>query len=79
VERVILQPGKDGEVDVIQLLVEQGITKTKNEARRLIKQGGVKLNQVVLRQPAVKAEQVEGLLQVGSRHFRQLVLRKASG
>jgi tyrosyl-tRNA synthetase len=70
---VAVEAGEGGVVDVVSLLVAQGIAKTKNEARRLITQGGVKLNGVVLKRPGVPAAEAGGVLQVGARHFRKLV------
>lgn len=67
-----------GNVDMIELLVGQGIAKTKNEARRLLKQGAVKLNQAVVSQAVLPAGQAAGLLQVGPRHFRQVAVTGGS-
>ena len=72
-EIVTLSPGAEGTVNVIELLVAQGLAKTKNEARRLLRQGGVKLNGVVLTQPSLPLSESSGVLQVGSRHFRKLI------
>mgnify|MGYP001563398696 CR=1 FL=1 len=72
-ETVTLRPSAEGTVNVIELLVAQGLAKTKNEARRLLRQGGVKLNGVVLTQPSLPLAESGGVLQVGSRHFRKLV------
>ena len=61
-------------VNLVELLVAQGLANTKNEARRLLRQGGVKLNGVPVKDPVVPAGQAAGaVLQVGSRHFRKLV------
>jgi tyrosyl-tRNA synthetase len=70
---VYLQVEAGGTVNVVELLVSQGLVKTKNEARRLVGQGGVKLNGVVLKRPSIPLAESEGILQVGSRHFRKLV------
>ena len=72
---VHVQAGERGTVDVVHLLVSQGLAKTNNEARRLLKQGGVKINGVVLKKPSMLVADSEGVLQVGSRHFRKLVLQ----
>jgi len=62
-------------VNLVDLLVSEKLAKTKNEARRLLRQGGVKLNGVPVKGPMVPAAQASGaVLQVGSRHFRKLVL-----
>ena len=60
-------------VSIVELLVSERLTKTKNEARRLLRQGGVKLNGVPVHGPDVSwARGTEAVLQVGSRHFRKL-------
>ncbi len=60
-------------VSVVELLVSEKLVKTKNEARRLLRQGGVKLNGVPVHGPDVSwARGTEAVLQVGSRHFRKL-------
>ncbi|PIQ83524.1 MAG: tyrosine--tRNA ligase [Candidatus Omnitrophica bacterium CG11_big_fil_rev_8_21_14_0_20_63_9] len=70
---VRVAPGPDGTVDFVELLVGQGLAKTKNEARRLLRQGGVKLGGSVVKQPSLPAASCAGVLQVGPRHFRKLV------
>ena len=70
---IALQAGPEGIVDLVSLLVEERLAKTKNEARRLIGQGGVKLNGVPLKRPALPGAEAAGVLQVGSRHFRKLI------
>jgi tyrosyl-tRNA synthetase len=58
-------------VNVIELLVEAGLTRSKSEARRLIQQGGVRLDG----QQIADIEQrisTEGVLQVGKRRFVRL-------
>ena len=62
-------------VNIVELMVNQGLAKTKNEARRLIEQGGVKLNGTALKRPAIPLAESAGILQVGSRYFRKLVKR----
>ena len=62
-----------GQVDFVELLVGEGLAKTKNEARRLLKQGAVKLNGKALKGAAHPLGESAGVLQVGSRHFRKLL------
>jgi tyrosyl-tRNA synthetase len=71
--QVKLRAGANGQVDLIELLVAERLAKTKNEARRLLRQGAVKLNGTVVKTPLVPAVQAAGILKVGSRHFRKLV------
>ena len=71
---VAVSASKDGKVDVVALLVEAKLAKTKNEARRLLTQGGVKLNGTPVKEPLLSLSAARGaVLQVGSRHFRKLV------
>ena len=69
-----LEADASGVVDLIQLIVNEGIAKTKNEARRLLKQKAVKLNRRPIQTPTLPLDEAVGELQVGSRHFRRLVL-----
>ena len=64
-------------VNLVELLVVSGLAATKNEARRLLKQGGVKLNGKTVTSPSLPRAEVSGaVLQVGSRRFRKLVLTR---
>ncbi len=66
-------------VDVISLLIEANLAKTKNDARRLLRQGAVKLNGVAVTQPRISFKEAVGaVLQVGSRRFLKLALDKSS-
>jgi tyrosyl-tRNA synthetase len=67
-----LKPGQYGLVD---LLGESGLAASKTEARRLLQQGGVKVDQAVVKADlavVLKAKQ-EILLQVGKRKYLRLV------
>jgi len=70
-----VQPQADaaGRVDLIELLVSEGLASTKNEARRLLRQGAVKLNGKAASLPLLSLAEASGVLQVGSRHFLKLV------
>ena len=71
-----VQADGDGKVNLVELLVRAKLAKTNNDARRLIRQGGVKLNGTPVTTPSVYHTQASGaVLQVGSRHFRKLVAR----
>jgi len=64
-----LRAGKD---NIIEVLLDSGLVKTKNEARRLIHQGGVSLDAVKLdKEDAIIYK--EGILKVGKRRFLKLV------
>jgi tyrosyl-tRNA synthetase len=70
---VTVRAGAEGRVDLIELMVQESLAKTRNEARRLLTQGAVKLNGQVVRRPELPLGESAGVLQVGSRHFRRLV------
>jgi tyrosyl-tRNA synthetase len=56
----------------VDLLVEQGLAKSKSEARRLIEQNGVKFEGATITD-ALQVIDREGILQVGKRHFLKLI------
>lgn len=58
---------------VLDVLVESGLAKSKNEARRLIEQNGVKLDGAVL-SDATQPFPGSGVLQVGKRRFLRIEL-----
>jgi len=62
-------------LNLVDLLVAEKLAKTKNEARRLLKQGGVKLDGKPVKGSAMSVAHLapESVLQVGSRRFLKLV------
>jgi tyrosyl-tRNA synthetase len=62
-------------VDLIEIMVESGIAKTKNEARRLIKQKAVKIDGKVQDsfEVAYNGLKSDAVFQVGSRKFFKLL------
>lgn len=64
---------KNGKVWVVKLLRHLDFAKTNSEARRLIEQGAVKLNDEVVASPDAEIQIVEGdLVQVGKRKIARL-------
>ena len=62
-----------GTPKLADLLAENGLAKSRSDARRLIEQGGVRLDGVTLKDPAEPVSpQVEAVLQVGKRRFVRL-------
>lgn len=61
-------------INVVDLLAASGLTKSKGEARRLIQQGGVRLDGEKMKsiEETVTVEQ-EAVLQVGKRRFMKLI------
>lgn len=65
-----------GEINILDLMAEANLVGSKSEGRRLIQQGGVRLNGNVVEDSAtvVNAESGEQVLQVGKRRFLRVVL-----
>jgi tyrosyl-tRNA synthetase len=62
-----------GAPPLVDLLTENGLAKSRSDARRLIEQGGVRLDGVTLKDPAaLVSPQDEPVLQVGKRRFVRL-------
>jgi tyrosyl-tRNA synthetase len=68
----------EGSINIVDLLAASGLAKSKGEARRLINQGGVRLNgeKVESIEEMVTVEE-EAVLQVGKRKFMQLIASSA--
>lgn len=58
--------------NIVNILIDSGLVKTKNEARRLIRQGGVYLDRVRIDKEG-KIIDKEGILKVGKRRFVKLI------
>jgi tyrosyl-tRNA synthetase len=63
---------KDKGMRLIDILLENKLTASRNQARRLIKQGGVYLDGTRLDKEDIVLNK-EGVLKVGKRHFLKLV------
>ena len=71
-----LTPNDEGKVYVAKILADAGLCQSAGEARRMIDQGGVKINGEALaaKEYNVAPEKLEGaILQVGKRKFAKLV------
>lgn len=63
-----------GEIPLIDLLVEIRFASSKSAARRLIKQGGIKVDERVIKDPTVVVQVRKGMvLQAGKRRFVKIV------
>jgi tyrosyl-tRNA synthetase len=60
---------------IIDILLDSGLTESKNEARRLIQQGGVSLDGERLDKEDIIVDK-EGILKVGKRRFLRLIKGK---
>ena len=64
---------------VISILVGSGLVNSNSEARRMIKQGAVKLDGVKIDDDSTEfdLEEIDGkILQKGKRHFRKIIISK---
>jgi tyrosyl-tRNA synthetase len=58
-----------------QIMKETGLAKGSGEAIRLIKQGGVKVNDVTLTDPDIRLQQGEYVIKVGKRRFYKVIIK----
>lgn len=66
-----------GEVSLVDILFSTGLVPSKSEARRLIKQRGVKVDGSIVEDPEVKVRlKPDIILQVGKRRFLRLKVRQ---
>ncbi len=65
---------KEGKMDIVTLLQEAQLTATKSEARRLIQQGGVKINQkkIESEKEEIALPQKDLVVQCGKRRFARV-------
>ncbi len=61
---------------IVKLLVDSGLAPTRNEARRLIEQGGVKLDRITVKDTNLELEiEKDIILKVGKRKFLKIKVR----
>jgi tyrosyl-tRNA synthetase len=60
-------------IGIVDLLTESGLAASPGEARRLVAQGGVRLDGAVIDDIAHMVEPAEAVLQVGRRRYVQLL------
>ena len=67
----------DGKIWIAKLITLCGFAATNGEARRLIQQGGVSINNETVNDPALNIEiKSDMILRVGKRRFARVVLKK---
>ena len=67
---------KEGKIWLIKLIVLSGLANSKSEARRLIEQGGVKINGEKVDDPNLDLTVTEGMvIKIGKLNFVKLVIR----
>lgn len=66
----------DGKIWITRLIVLCGFANTNSEARRLVQQGGVSINNDTLNNPSLNIEiKPDTILKVGKRRFARIVLK----
>ncbi len=60
-------------MNIVDLLVESGLTLSKSEARRIIEQGGIKIDGKVIKDQKYSIETVGMILQRGKRNFVKII------
>ncbi len=66
---------QDHKIWIVKLLVDHGFTSTNGEARRLISQGGVSIDNVKHTDPSLEISLTDGsILKVGKRRFAKIVI-----
>ncbi|MDR7415403.1 MAG: tyrosine--tRNA ligase [Armatimonadota bacterium] len=67
----------EGRMPIVQLVVRAGLASSRSEARRLVLQGGVRVDGTRLDDPEARVEVREGMvLRVGKRRFARIRLRE---
>ena len=74
-QNIKVYQARDAHMTLIDLLVESGMASSKNEARRLIDQGGVKLDDTVQTPEAEPVFTTGDILQVGKRRYLKLKVK----
>ncbi|MDD3066171.1 MAG: S4 domain-containing protein, partial [Endomicrobiaceae bacterium] len=64
---------KTNKIKISQLLIDSSMVSSKNEARRLIEQGGVKINSEKINSDEEIEIKNEIIMQAGKRKFRKIV------
>ncbi len=73
-EKIKIHTLKKSEESLIDILTETKLASSKSEAKRLIEQGGVTLNDKKITNPNTKIE--EGIIKVGSRRFVRIKIKE---
>lgn len=69
---------KNKKISLVQLLTDSGLVKSNSEARRLVAQGGIKINDRKINDPNLELnlnDINEKVIQRGKRHFRKIITK----
>ena len=78
-ETCVLEAGGEGKLWIGHVLARSGLAQSTSEARRLINQGGVKLDGEVVENPECHVSPGSYVMQRGKRRFLRLVVEAAGG
>lgn len=60
----------EGETNALDVIIKSGVTESKSEARRLIEQGGLHINDIQEKDPKAELDLTDGdVIRIGKRHF----------
>jgi tyrosyl-tRNA synthetase len=76
-ETCVLEAGPEGTVWIGHALARSGLAKSSSEARRLVKQGGIRVDGEVVRDPECHVSPGSHVVQRGKRRFLRLVVKAA--
>jgi len=69
---------KNKKISLVKLLTDSGLVKSNSEARRLVAQGGIKINDRKINDPNLELnlnDLSEKVIQRGKRHFRKIITK----
>jgi len=77
IETCVLEAGDEGTVWVGHVLARSGLAQSTSEARRLVKQGGIRIDGTVVEDPDCHVSPGSYVMQRGKRRFLRLVVKAA--
>jgi tyrosyl-tRNA synthetase len=78
-ETCVLDAGPDGSLWIGHVLARSGLASSSSEARRLLQQGGVRIDGEVIEDPECHVSPGSYVMQRGKRRFLRLVVKTAGG
>ncbi len=70
---------KDKKISIVQILFDSGLASSNGQARRLISQGGIKVDNKRINDPGTEFDFDDinnKVIQKGKRHFRRIIIKK---
>lgn len=72
-KKIPLSAVKNGHYNLVDLLVKVGLAPSKSQARRLVIEGAVKINDNIFKDPKTEINAATGMIiRVGKKHFRKI-------